>query len=310
MSLRIVFAGTPDFAVPTLQALIESEHQVRAVYTQPDRPAGRGRRVAASPVKSLALEHQLPVYQPVSLKEEVERLAGLAPDVMVVVAYGLILPRAVLEIPAYGCVNVHASLLPRWRGAAPIQRAIEAGDEQTGVTIMQMDAGLDTGDILATRATPINDSDTAQSLHDRLARMGPGALLEVLEQLPQGSARRVPQDDARATYAAKLSKREARIDWRRPADEIARRIRAFNPWPVATTEYHGVTVRLWEACVVMEPPQGDPGQVLAVDASAIWIAAGQGRVGIQRLQAAGGKAQPAADFANGYRIQAGDMFGG
>ncbi|WFM71786.1 methionyl-tRNA formyltransferase [Halomonas sp. CKK8] len=233
--LRVIFAGTPDFAAESLATLLASRHDVVAVYTQPDRPAGRGRRLTPSPVKALAQAHGLPVFQPSSLKtpEAQAELAGLEADIMVVVAYGLILPRAVLEIPPLGCLNVHASLLPRWRGAAPIQRAIEAGDQESGVTIMQMDAGLDTGDMLLVRRTPITATTTGGELHDTLAALGGQALVEALDALAGPGLDATPQPEAGVTYAAKLSKPEAELDFRRPAVELAARIRAFNPWPVA-----------------------------------------------------------------------------
>ena len=244
--LKIVFAGTPDFSVPALDALLTSGHDVIAVYTQPDRPAGRGRKLTASPVKARALEHGIPVHQPLSLKrpEEQERLAALAPDVMVVVAYGLLLPPAVLAIPRLGCVNIHASLLPRWRGAAPIQRAILAGDAETGVTLMQMEKGLDTGPMLATVRCPIGPDDTAETLHDRLAALGAGALVPTLERLDRGEITAEPQDDTQACYAAKLDKAEAVLDWRRPAVELERQVRAFNPWPVAQTGFQERVLRV------------------------------------------------------------------
>ena len=232
-ALNIIFAGTPDFAAVALAALLESEHNVIAVYTQPDRPAGRGRKLKASPVKQLALEHNLPVLQPTSLKgaEEQQQLADFQPDLMVVAAYGLLLPKVVLETPRYGCLNIHASLLPRWRGAAPIQRAILAGDSESGVTIMQMDEGLDTGGMLYKLTTPIDDGDSAQQLHDRLAELGADALLQTLAKLP-GGLEPEPQDEAQATYAKKLDKQEAAIDWTHSARQITRQINAFNPWPV------------------------------------------------------------------------------
>ncbi len=306
--LRIVFAGTPDFSVPPLAALLAAGHQVTAVYTQPDRPAGRGRKLTASPVKQLALEHGLPVYQPISLKGAAEQaqLAALDADLMVVVAYGLILPQAVLDAPRLGCINIHASLLPRWRGAAPIQRAIAAGDEQTGVTIMQMEAGLDTGPMLHTLACPIAAEDTGGTLHDKLAAMGAQALMEALPGIAAGTALPQPQDDALATYARKLSKDEAQIDWSLAAAELARRVRAFTPWPVAQTTLDGRTVRIWAAGAVTG--EGRPGQVLAGDHDGIDVATGAGALRITRLQMPGKRPTEAADFLNAHRLD-GVFFG-
>jgi len=302
--LRIVYAGTPEFAVPALQALIDSPHEVVAVYTQPDRPAGRGRKLRASPVKQLALAHDLPVEQPTSLRDEQAQahLADLRPDLMVVAAYGLILPKAVLETPRLGCINIHASLLPRWRGAAPIQRAILAGDRETGVTIMQMDEGLDTGAMLLKRALPIAEDDTAASLHDRLAVLGAEALMEALPGIMDGSLEAIPQNEAEATYAAKLDKAEARIDWQQPAEHIARQVRAFNPWPVAQAELDGQPLRIWEARAVDRPAQAEPGTVVAESAEGIDVAAGEGCLRITRLQLPGGKQLPAATFLNGRSL--------
>src|SRR5690606_30946186 len=250
--LRIVFAGTPVFAALHLQALLDwGGGEVIGVYTQPDRPAGRGKQLAASPVKQLALAHSLPVFQPPSLRsaEAQAELKALGADLMVVVAYGLILPKTVLETPRLGCINVHASILPRWRGAAPIQRAIAAGDQETGITIMQMDEGLDTGAMLHVRTLPIEPTDTGGSLHDRLAELGAEALLESLEDLERRQAEAQPQDNAQATYARKLDKDEAWINWHMPATDIERLVRAFNPWPVAYTLDHGERVRIWSARV-------------------------------------------------------------
>ncbi|MEW5757638.1 MAG: methionyl-tRNA formyltransferase [Pseudomonadota bacterium] len=301
--LKIVFAGTPEFAAVTLQAVLESPHQVCAVYTQPDRPAGRGRKLTPSPVKQLAAERGIPVYQPESLKtrEAQQELAALAPDVMVVVAYGLILPQAVLDIPRYGCLNVHASILPRWRGAAPIQRAILAGDRESGVTIMQMDAGLDTGGMLKIVTCPIHATDTAQDLHDRLAGLGAGALVEVLAQL-RGGIQAQTQDNARANYAAKLQKSEAELDWRQPAEVLDRCVRAFNPWPMAYTLLHGEMFRILRA----EPRAGSgaqtPGTVLACGAEGIDVATGAGVLRLTEVQLAGKRAVPAAEFARGHDL--------
>lgn len=297
--LRVVYAGTPEFAVPALEAIVESPHTVVAVYTQPDRPAGRGRKLRASPVKELALARALPVEQPPTLRDaEVQRrLAAYAPDVMVVAAYGLILPSAVLQIPPLGCLNIHASLLPRWRGAAPIQRAILAGDAQSGVTIMQMDAGLDTGAMLLKRTCPIGPRDSAADLHDRLAKMGAEALIEVLGGLAAGAGRPgEPQNDSEATYASKIDKAEAEIDWRLAPDDIARRVRAFNPWPVAYTRYHGEPLRIWQAEASGDVRQEPPGTVVAEGAQGIDVAAGGGVLRILRLQLPGGRTLTPAEF--------------
>ncbi|MDW7749063.1 methionyl-tRNA formyltransferase [Halomonas sp.] len=295
--LRVIFAGTPDFAAENLAALLASRHDVVAVYTQPDRPAGRGRRLTPGPVKALAQEHGLPVFQPVTLKapEAQAELAGLEADIMVVVAYGLILPRAVLEIPPLGCLNVHASLLPRWRGAAPIQRAIEAGDEESGVTIMQMDAGLDTGDMLLVRRTPITATTTGGELHDRLASLGGQAIVEALDALAGPGLDATPQPEAGVTYAAKLSKAEAELDFHRPAVELAARIRAFNPWPVAWCALGNDRLRLLmaEAGALAEGESpAAPGTLLAHGPDALRIAcgpAGDQVLEVTRAQLPGGK---------------------
>jgi len=307
--LNIVFAGTPEFAVASLKALFESGHEVIAVYTQPDRPAGRGRKLQPSPVKQFALDKGIPVYQPTGLKDaaDIQRLADLRPDLMVVVAYGVILPQAVLDIPRLGCLNVHASLLPRWRGAAPIQRAIEAGDAETGVTIMQMAAGLDTGPMLLKRATPINKNDTAASLHDRLATLGAEALLAAIEALLAGT-RAEPQDEALATYAHKLSKSEAEIDWTSDAATIARKVRAFNPWPAANTLWQDKRLRILHAEAI-DANSKSPGEIVAAGGDGIVVATGSGSLVIQQLQLEGGKPQAAADFLNGHSLQAGDRLG-
>lgn len=298
-SLRIVFAGTPDFAAKHLAALIASHHDVVAVYSQPDRPAGRGKKLKASEVKTLALEHNLPVYQPQSLKSDDAQaeLAALNADVMVVVAYGLLLPKAILDTPRLGCLNVHGSILPRWRGAAPIQRAIWAGDKETGVTIMQMDEGLDTGDMLHIATCPIDENETSASLYNKLAELGPGALVETLDKLAEGKLSAEPQDDALANYAKKLSKEEANIDWAMDATQIERNIRAFNPWPVCYTQMQGQTVKVWQATVVSQ--QGTPGQVLSADKTGITIACGEQALTITQLQPQGKKPMSAQDFLNG-----------
>jgi len=299
--LRIIFAGTPDFAAEALKALLESEHEVIAVYCQPDRPAGRGRKLKPGPVKTLALQHDIPVYQPLSLKEPTEQntLAELNADVMVVAAYGLLLPEAVLNIPRYGCLNIHASLLPRWRGAAPIQRAIQMGDLETGITIMQMDVGLDTGDMLLKASCPILDTDTAQTLHDRLAELGAEAILKILALVPDQLSPEKQQDD-QACYARKLDKSEARIDWNQSADQIARLIQAFNPWPVAQTQLGEKTIRIWQASPLPSPGKQTPGTVIKSDKQGFDIACGKGVLHITSLQLPGGKAMDAAALLNGH----------
>ena len=298
-SLRIIFAGTPDFAAAALEALLNTSHEILAVYTQPDRPAGRGRKLKPSPVKQLALEHQLPVLQPASLKtaESLEELRAFEADVMVVAAYGLLLPAEVLKLPRYGCLNIHASLLPRWRGAAPIQRAILAGDSETGITIMQMDAGLDTGAMLLKKSCAITPKDTSASLHDRLAELGAQAIVEALDQLSDLKA--VPQDESQVTYASKLAKSEALIDWHNSAEEIARQVRAYNPWPVAQTSVNGQTLRIWAAEPQTGQVESPAGTVLRQHKQGIEIACGKGVLRITHLQPAGSKPMNAAAFLNG-----------
>lgn len=300
--LRVLFAGTPDFSVPPLSALLDSGVDVVGVYTQPDRPAGRGRKVQMSPVKQVALEHGITVHQPQSLKRDpaaVDTLRGIGADLMVVVAYGLLLPSAVLEAPRLGCVNIHASLLPRWRGAAPIQRAILAGDDKTGVCIMRMEEGLDTGPVYHCLETAILPRETGGALHDRLSALGARALMEALPGIADGASTPTPQDDAQATYAHKLTKDEAAIDWTQPADAIERQIRAFDPWPVAHTQVDGLTLRIWDA--EAEPsraPAQPPGSVVRADRAGILVATGSGLLRIDRLQPAGKKPMTAGDYLN------------
>ncbi|MEZ5453609.1 MAG: methionyl-tRNA formyltransferase [Thiothrix sp.] len=304
-ALKIVYAGTPDFAVPALQALLASRHQVVAVYCQPDRPSGRGRKLSFGPVKQVAVEAGIPVEQPLSLKpaEEQDKLRAYAPDVMIVAAYGLILPQAVLDIPRFGCLNIHGSLLPRWRGAAPIQRAIQTGDKETGVTIMQMAAGLDTGDMLYKAVCPITAQDGGQSIHDKLAAMGAEALLHTLDLLCAGKLQPEPQDDALANYAHKLNKAEAEIDWTQPASVIDRTIRAFDAWPTAYTLYDGKPLRLFASCLGGREQEGvSPGTVIAESREGIDIATGDGVVRILSLQLPGGKRLSAEQFLNGRSL--------
>lgn len=304
-SLAVVFAGTPEFSVPALEALVASRHRVLAVYTRQDRPAGRGQKLATSAVKQCAERHGLPVEQPVTLRDPaaVERLASWQADVMVVVAYGLILPPAVLAIPPLGCLNIHASLLPRWRGAAPIHRALLNGDAQTGVTIMRMNAGLDTGPMLLEQACPILATDTAASLHDGLATLGAQALLSALDGIVDGSLSERVQPEQGVTYAAKLHKEEALLDWSRPASELDRQVRAFNPWPVAETRWNGQQLRVWEAHVVDDASTAAPGTVVAADANGIRVATGAGLLNLMRVQLAGRKVVTAAEFLNAHRIE-------
>ncbi|OUL56316.1 methionyl-tRNA formyltransferase [Pseudoalteromonas ulvae] len=298
-ALRIIFAGTPDFAARHLQALIDSEHQVIAVYSPPDRPAGRGKKLKACEVKELAVTHDIPVFQPESLKSELvqQEMAALNADLMVVVAYGMLLPLAILNTPKYGCINVHGSILPRWRGAAPIQRAIWAGDAESGVTIMQMDVGLDTGDMLSIATCPIAPDETSTTLYEKLAQLGPDALIKTVADIANGKAMGTQQDDTRANYAHKLSKDEANIDWTMDAAQIERNIRAFNPWPICFTEFAGQTVKIWQAEVVKQ--QGLAGEILQADKNGIVVATSDQAIKITSLQPQGKKPMTAQDFLNG-----------
>lgn len=304
--LRIIFAGTPEFAAEHLTALLGSRHQVIAVYSQPDRPAGRGKKLNASPVKEVALAHDIPVYQPLNFKspEAVAELAALNADLMVVVAYGLILPKVVLDTPRLGCINVHASILPRWRGAAPIQRAIEAGDSETGVTIMQMDVGLDTGDMLTKAFCPILSDDTGGSLHDKLLGVGTPALLEALEQIAAGQLNPEKQDDSQSNYAPKLKKDEAALNWQLPAVELERKVRAFNPFPVAHTKPAGTgddqRIRVWGAKVSDKTTSGVPGSITQISADGLWIACAQGQLILEQLQLPGKKAMGVGEILRGH----------
>jgi methionyl-tRNA formyltransferase len=305
--LRVAFAGTPEFALPALHALAQARRELVGVLTQPDRPKGRGQQTAASPVKVAAQALGLPVSQPRSLKLPVDRaeLEAWRPDLLVVVAYGLLLPPAVLGLPRLGCINIHASLLPRWRGAAPIQRALLAGDAETGVTIMQMDAGLDTGAILLQRTLAIDPEATSGTLHDQLAGLGATALLEAVAALEDGSAHPHAQPAAGATYAAKVEKAEARIDWRRSAVEIERQVRAFNPWPIAETRASGEQLRIFSARAVDTAGDEPPGTVLALRQEALVVRCGAGSLAITELQRPGRKRLPARDF-----LKAGDLIPG
>lgn len=305
--MRILFAGTPPFAAAALNALADAGHEIVQVLTQPDRPAGRGMKLTSSAVKQAALLRGLPVYQPVSLKAPEAQivLREADADVMVVAAYGLILPQAVLDLPRFGCLNIHASLLPRWRGAAPIQRAILAGDAETGITIMQMDAGLDTGAMLSKTVVPIQESDTAASLHDTLAAAGAEAIVAALANY--AALVPVAQDDAAATYAAKLSKEEAKLDWQQPATTLARAIRAHNPAPGAWTELAGASLKIWAARAC--EGSGRSGEVLRADADQLIVACGTGALALLEIQPAGSKRMPVAAFLSGRTLPAGTLLG-
>ncbi|WP_350999795.1 methionyl-tRNA formyltransferase [Shewanella sp. TB7-MNA-CIBAN-0143] len=298
--LKIIFAGTPDFAARHLQALIDSEHDVIATYTQPDRPAGRGKKLTASPVKALALEHAIPVFQPASLRNEEAQaaLAALNADIMIVVAYGLILPKVVLDTPRLGCINVHGSILPRWRGAAPIQRALWAGDTETGVTIMQMDIGLDTGDMLLKTHLPIEATDTSASLYEKLAEQGPTALVQALIGLSDGSLKAQKQDETLANYAEKLSKEEARLDWNKSAKQLWQYIRAFNPWPVSYFEHQQSVIKVWQADYSAEFCSQAPGTIIAATKQGIEIATADGKLMIKTMQLPNKKPLDVADILN------------
>nr|WP_318839883.1 methionyl-tRNA formyltransferase [Providencia sp. PROV101] len=301
--MKNYFCGYPDFAAKHLAALLDTRHQIVGVLTRHDKPAGRGKKLTPSPVKVLAEEHQIPVFQPVSLKdsENQQWIKNQNADLMIVVAYGLILPQAVLDIPRLGCLNVHGSLLPRWRGAAPIQRSIWAGDTETGVTIMQMDAGLDTGDMLYKAICPINPSDTSASLYDKLAIIGPEALIHTVEMLSSGQCTAEKQDDSLANYAEKLSKEEARINWQDDAVHIERCIRAFNPWPMSYFMVEEQLIKVWQAEVLEEAHDKQPGTIISADKKGICIATGNGILNITQLQPPGKKAMSAQDILNSRR---------
>jgi methionyl-tRNA formyltransferase len=314
--MRIVFAGTPRFASEALVALHQAGHEIVAVLTQPDRQSGRGLVLSQSPVKQAAVARGLQVLQPVSLREgkpgadeAVTTLESLVPDLMVVAAYGLILPLRVLNLPRFGCLNIHASLLPRWRGAAPIQRAIAAGDKRTGIALMQMEEGLDTGPVWEMIETPIHSDDTFERLHDRLSQLGAQAVVDLLKQFPPAGRAPTPQSEAGVTYAHKIDKHDTLIDWARPAEEIARQIRALDPVPGAQAFWQGAPVKLFGATAVADPLKNDlPGQILRADREALLIACGQGAVQIEALQRAGAKRQGFREFLNGQRVRAGQQF--
>ena len=303
-SLNIVFAGTPEFGIPCLDALLSSKHNLQAVYTQPDRPAGRGRKLQASAVKEWATAKNIPVFQPVNFKiqENIDELAALKPDLMVVIAYGLILPQTVLSIPNFGCINVHASLLPRWRGASPIQHAILYGDKETGVTIMQMDKGMDTGAMLKEIACPINN-DTSSSLNLRLSEIAASPLLETIDNIANSNIISTPQDENLATYAPKISKIDAKINWNKPAIEIDCQIRAFNPWPITYTEVDDTVIRIYKATIIPEEHNKMPGTILSLDKKGILVATGKDALLIEQIQFPGAKALSVADWLLAARNQ-------
>ena len=309
--LRVVFAGTPEFAAELLLGLLDAGFSIQAVLTPPDRPAGRGRKTRASAVKKTALTHNLPVLQPEKIDQTaIDTIESLHTQVIAVAAYGLILPPSLLRVPSLGCINLHASLLPRWRGAAPIQRAILAGDRDTGVTVMQMDAGLDTGDILDTRSCPIHPRDTAQTLHDRLAILGRELLPRTLRKLSEGDLPGTPQDPSLATYASRLSKTEALIDWSKSALELERKVRAFNPWPVAFSEVDNERLRIWEASTVTSSSSAAPGVVTGTSRDGIEVATGDGSLRLERLQFPGARPLAAIDLINAGRLAPGTRLHG
>ena len=302
---RLIFAGTPQFAVPSLQRLIAGHAAPIAVFSQPDRPAGRGRKLRPSPVKQCAADAGIPVYQPDSLRtvQAQQQLAALAPDLMIVIAYGLLLPPAVLAIPRLGCINAHASLLPRWRGAAPIQRALMAGDRETGISLMQMAASLDSGPVLAQARCPIEPGMTAGQLHDRLGELAADLLAARLPAILAGQLTAQPQDPQQASYATKLSKSEAELDWRQPAARLARQINAFNPWPVAWTRWHGTVLRLWHARAGIGDSSAAPGTVVQADRDGIRVATGEGLLELLELQLPGRNVLTATAFVNAHALQ-------
>ncbi|OGT56060.1 MAG: methionyl-tRNA formyltransferase [Gammaproteobacteria bacterium RIFCSPHIGHO2_12_FULL_42_10] len=310
--VKIIFAGTPEFALPALTALIHSSHELIAVYTQPDKPAGRGLRLAESPVKTFALQHHLPLYQPASLRQDavIAEITRLTPDVIVVAAYGLLVPSVILALPRFGCINIHPSLLPRWRGAAPIERTIEAGDTLSGVTIMQMDAGLDTGPILLQRSYELTQTETASMLYDALSRFGATLLVEAIDLLAAGKMIARTQDGAYATYAKKLDKLEAHLDWSKSAIELERMIRAFNPWPIAFTIFQGEPLRIGQASVMQGNASSLPGTIVSVSKAGIEVATGQGVLQILTVQLPGRRMITVADFYNANRdwLKAGMQF--
>lgn len=308
--MRIVFAGTPDFAAHTLAALIAKQHDVICVYTQPDRKTGRGQKLTPPPVKQLALEHNINVEQPSTLKtdEEYETLKALKPDLMIVVAYGMLLPQRILDIPKHGCLNIHASLLPKWRGAAPIQRAIEAGDNNTGVCIMQMEAGLDTGPVLSQTEVTIKENDTSASMHDKLAEAGAISLLSTLESLKSLQAKSQTQEHDAACYAHKITKAEATINWQESAQIIQQRVRAFNPWPICQSSCNEQRLRIWQAEIIKQDSTDAPGTIIKLDKNGFYIKCGQNVLSVKTIQRDGSKPMPISDFMNSTNLQTGDQF--
>ncbi|ARB92157.1 methionyl-tRNA formyltransferase [Legionella longbeachae] len=303
--LNIVFAGTPAFGIPCLDALLHSNHHLQAIYTQPDRPAGRGRKLQSSAVKEWALKHQIPVYQPINFKnpDAIAELNALKPDIMVVIAYGLILPKAVLDTPGLGCINVHASLLPRWRGASPIQSAILHGDQESGVTIMQMDVGLDTGAMLNKVICPITSTETASSLHDKLAQIAAQPLIDTLNQLANQTAKPEIQNNELATYASKIKKEDACINWQQTATEIDQKIRAFNPWPIAYTIFGHEILRVHQAKIIATPFAQAPGTVISIDKKGLLVATGSQGLLVEKIQLPGAKVITIADWLNSSKSQ-------
>ena len=310
IALKIIFMGTPDFAAVSLEALLSSSHQVLAVVSQPDKPVGRGKKIKLSPVKEKAIAANIPVLQPEKAKDPgfIEELKEFQADIFVVAAYGKILPEAVLNLPPYGCVNVHGSLLPKYRGAAPIQWAIINGEEKTGVTIMQMNKGMDTGDMILKRELPIQQSDTGGSLYDKMAALGAEALLSALQSIEEGAFVREKQDDSMATYAPMLTKETGHIDWSRNSKDIVNLIRGLNPWPAAYTLYEGEPLKIWEGEALSQKAQGAPGQILNTNKNGILTATGDGAILLTRIQARGGKAMAAADYIRGHTIEEGRLF--
>lgn len=303
MPFNVIFAGTSLFSVPTLQALIKSKHQVVAVYTQPDRPAGRGQKMVESPIKSLAKSQDITVHQPLSLLrlEEKQKIIALKADIMIVVAYSLLLPRNILTAHRFGCINVHASLLPRWRGAAPIQYAILSGDEEAGITVIQMNEGLDTGDILMQKSCPIEEGDTTGDLYERLSTLGSDLLIEALDKIESRTVQAIKQDVSRVTYAPKIQKKDAELNWHKSAIDLARQVRAFNPVPIAFTYFKCQRLRIWKAEVLSEKTQSRTGSVIRLDKQGLDIATGNGVLRLHQLQLPGKRIQLARDFINAYR---------
>lgn len=306
--MRIIFAGTPEFSVPTLQTLIE-QFEVVAVFTQPDRKAGRGKKLTPPPTKVLALEHQIPVYQPTKLADQVELIEKLEADVMVVIAYGLLLPQSILDTPRLGCINIHASLLPRWRGAAPIHRAIQAGDAETGVCIMQMEAGLDTGPVFDEAKLAIEANDTSATLHDKLAELGAQRLVSVLNDLQQNpKLEALAQSEEGVTYAKKINKAEAEIDWNQSARQIEQSIRAFIPWPICQTWHNGVRLRIWQTSVIDINSKYTAGEIIKIDEHGIQVACGDQALQVEKIQRDGSKPLTVREFCNGYDFSSSNRF--